>query len=586
MTSTELKKIQAWKDLKTDDGINNVIQYIETGIKPPQVRASFALRYSNNFTVHDGELYYEPSDRIKMRVLRPAEYDQVLQDTYNDVEKSLAGQLSFYKRIAQEYIGITRIKARDFLKKQANHQLTRNFQTNIINKPNLVRYCNEKWVVDTSMYGAYKQQNRGFCHILMVVDVYSGMCWTRALKTISAHDCIEAFKKIMEQANTTPHSVQSDNGTSFLGEWADWFTEHNEAHPDDKIKYIYSKAYAPRSNGKVERFNGILRNKIKEGFVVFNSLRWTNHLQEYTKNMNTQYRSTTGYTASELWTEGYNPPLRRDVEFGTTVDDTSSTDEIRNFVQANAIEEARKVVESNKMRDYAVGDIVRVRLDAVSSAYRMRVKADISTKKLTTIRYSVDTFSIRSIKRTDNIQKKQYSLNKRDDDGQYKVEYRSLRGKELWFFASELQHADGESVPSVPQDRVKYINRLKKTRDVPVTVPVPDDVPIYNMQPLAPRPRGRPRRNADINDAVNESLPVRGARQPRRPRVAQPVYEVEAILSHRINRNIRGRNKLEFLVKWQGYDAEHNTYEPFANLRNNVVLHGYAENHPDVARFL
>lgn len=41
------------------------------------------------------------------------------------------------------------------------------------------------------------------------------------------------------------------------------------------------------------------------------------------------------------------------------------------------------------------------------------------------------------------------------------------------------------------------------------------------------------------------------------------VYEVEAILDHRK----KGR-RVEFLVKWKGYDNEHNTWEPKTNLTN------------------
>jgi hypothetical protein len=44
-------------------------------------------------------------------------------------------------------------------------------------------------------------------------------------------------------------------------------------------------------------------------------------------------------------------------------------------------------------------------------------------------------------------------------------------------------------------------------------------------------------------------------------------YEVERILSHRQTKG-RGPNPYEYLVKWTGYSAEHNTWEPHANLKN------------------
>ena len=50
----------------------------------------------------------------------------------------------------------------------------------------------------------------------------------------------------------------------------------------------------------------------------------------------------------------------------------------------------------------------------------------------------------------------------------------------------------------------------------------------------------------------------------------QEEYEVERILSHRSRRTGRGGHtvKTEFLIKWQGYAVEHNTWEPETNVEN------------------
>ena len=47
----------------------------------------------------------------------------------------------------------------------------------------------------------------------------------------------------------------------------------------------------------------------------------------------------------------------------------------------------------------------------------------------------------------------------------------------------------------------------------------------------------------------------------------QEFYEVEKILNERTN-----GNKLEYLVKWKGYDESQNSWEPFENLKHLTFL--------------
>jgi hypothetical protein len=63
--------------------------------------------------------------------------------------------------------------------------------------------------------------------------------------------------------------------------------------------------------------------------------------------------------------------------------------------------------------------------------------------------------------------------------------------------------------------------------------------------------------------------------------VDDPEYLVEKIESHRDKkgRNKAGMGKLEFLIKWSGYDASQNSWEPGESLFSNVIAHAYMRNH-------
>lgn len=60
----------------------------------------------------------------------------------------------------------------------------------------------------------------------------------------------------------------------------------------------------------------------------------------------------------------------------------------------------------------------------------------------------------------------------------------------------------------------------------------------------------------------------------------EPEYEVEEILDSRVR-----WKKLEYLVKWKGYNAGHNSWEPAANLsRAPKIVRAFHKKHPTAAK--
>lgn len=67
-----------------------------------------------------------------------------------------------------------------------------------------------------------------------------------------------------------------------------------------------------------------------------------------------------------------------------------------------------------------------------------------------------------------------------------------------------------------------------------------------------------------------------GTRQPPNPIMieGEPYYMVESIVDHQdiSIRGGRGKTRREYLVKWEGYDSRHNTWEPEESLRESIAL--------------
>ena len=53
-------------------------------------------------------------------------------------------------------------------------------------------------------------------------------------------------------------------------------------------------------------------------------------------------------------------------------------------------------------------------------------------------------------------------------------------------------------------------------------------------------------------------------------------YNVQAILSHRWAKSGH-RHALQYLVRWEGYSPEHDSWEPAAELKTNTALQSYLE---------
>ena len=59
---------------------------------------------------------------------------------------------------------------------------------------------------------SYKEGS--YRYILTVIDVFSRYAWSRALKTKTGEEMVEAFQNIFQEGKS-PHFLQTDQGTEF-----------------------------------------------------------------------------------------------------------------------------------------------------------------------------------------------------------------------------------------------------------------------------------------------------------------------------------------------------------------------------------
>ena len=107
MTSVLLKTLNNYPEVKTDAGIDGIIAYLNSAGIVPRVFPANVLtnvqrnRYANKFmhfvVVAPNNLFYRPSPRISLQVIRPATRLAVLNALWNNPREGLGvGVNAFY----------------------------------------------------------------------------------------------------------------------------------------------------------------------------------------------------------------------------------------------------------------------------------------------------------------------------------------------------------------------------------------------------------------------------------------------------------------------------------------------------------
>ena len=82
-----------------------------------------------------------------------------------------AGIRNLYNKINQKYLNITREDIKQFIIKQGSYQLTKE-QEQVINKPIIGKYPNQRWAVDLIDMEYYSGHNNNKKYVMTVIDFF------------------------------------------------------------------------------------------------------------------------------------------------------------------------------------------------------------------------------------------------------------------------------------------------------------------------------------------------------------------------------------------------------------------------------
>ncbi|XP_076860681.1 uncharacterized protein LOC143513866 [Brachyhypopomus gauderio] len=136
---------------------------------------------------------------------------------------------------------------------------------------------------------------RGLRYLLVIVDKFSG--WVEAFPT-RAEDSKSVCKVLINHWipwHAFPKLVRSDNGTHFTSK------ELKLVEQSLGLRHRYGSVYHPQSQGKVERMNGNIKNKLAK-VCAHTGMNWAESLPIVLMAIRSSVSSTTGLTPFELMT--------------------------------------------------------------------------------------------------------------------------------------------------------------------------------------------------------------------------------------------------------------------------------------------
>jgi hypothetical protein len=304
------------------------------------------------------------------------------------------GAVPIYKTLRKEYLGISQTDVNNFLKTVPEYQVHHQFQHFNYHNPTLYQatYPLNIIYIDHIDLSKYSPYNKNYKYILTVVDTFSRFVRYFKCKTMTAEETARHLTEYKNKYEDVSHYkikiIKSDNGNAFIGEFNQWCRNNN-------IKQIMGASYHPKSQALAESFNRKFRQAMKHVFVETGGLNYVDYLKEIEDSFNETENNQTKY-----------PPY-------FLMYHTWSDEDIQVNVVQKAENKAKRIIEKSKLKEFEVGDLVRLSLYKMNSAVRKAYKEG-STKDII-YKYSEDVYRISKV-----IKGEQYHQGLRRE--QYEVE--------------------------------------------------------------------------------------------------------------------------------------------------------------------
>lgn len=251
-----------------------------------------------NPVVKDGQYYIN-----NKLVVFEDEINDILLNLYGNPLTGLVGRDKFYDTVKDKYYGISKARVNEFLKANQNHQLHTIPKKVKASQPIVANGPRKLFMMDLIILRENSPQvlrndedvdNSKITDVILTcIDVFSKFAYAVKLPNKTAGQIVKHARKILTADK--PRMIQTDNGPEFVNNmFTDMLNELN-------IRHKRGKAYLPKQQSQIERFNGTLKKLISRFKTQYNvnTIR-PQYLKMLVQNYNNNIHSSTRARPVEL----------------------------------------------------------------------------------------------------------------------------------------------------------------------------------------------------------------------------------------------------------------------------------------------
>ena len=363
--------------------------------------------------------------------------------------------------------------------------------------------------VAMDLLGPLPKTKSGHVYVLVITDRFSKLTRAIPLGSTTASSVAKAFLEHWVYVYGVPNYLLTDNGPQFAAKFFDTVCGMLG------VKHFFTTAYHPQTNGQAERFNKTILDRIRH-YVVEHQADWDKFIQPLAYAYNMQVHRVTNTTPFDLVLSRHPPDIiirGQTTAIPSTVPDTEATPV---QVKRNILRKLRQALQAARSR---------------STQAQKRYKEDFDRK----VRFRI------------SLQPGDYVFVDRPprtatDSGTEDTTTRKLLPRATGPF--EVKSASEDTV-TVEQDGLLNTISIDRVTKVPSTTPAHT-------------------RSSEATEDSRRPLPdeTDGGEQEPPPEE----YAVDRIVGHKYT-----SEGMLYQVRWFGYSAEEDTWEPEVHIPYNFI---------------